>query len=528
MSRLFSLAAVSLGLFLAACGGGGGTFVIPPTPAGPFSVASLKGQYAFSMSGVDPRGAYIARVGSFVADGNGNITGGLEDVLSLGSGLPASVVSFSSGAYTVQPNGRAVMTLVSTNGALLLSMTLKSSSAGLMIQTDLNASSSGSFNLQTPADFSTAGINGKYVFDFSGISFSGSLAAPISIIGQLSANGGGQITGGTLDENDGNSATGPSGAMAIAANTYQLDATHGTTFGRASMTVNGRAYALYIVDHTHFKALEEDGLGGSSGDAVLQAGTLPAQNSAFTGGFVYLVGGASLQGNRGPIARVARFTANGSGGIGAVSYDENNDGQPFHISQGSNISKAAYAIDTVNAGSGRGTFTFTDSTAGTFSYVFYLSSPTQGVVQDISSGIVADGTFQAQTGGPFTTAGSAGNYLFGWSGVQLGSSTATPFEEDFVGQYVQASGTTNNIAGSVDFVELGISSNNNPFINRGISGLLAVNGDGTANNSYTIVIGGSPSTTIHFQAYFANPGTVLLVCSDSTRTTAGVATQQTQ
>jgi hypothetical protein len=39
-------------------------------------------------------------------------------------------------------------------------------------------------------------------------------------------------------------------------------------------------------------------------------------------------------------------------------------------------------------------------------------------------------------------------------------------------------------------------------------------------------LGGSPSTTINFQTYFANPGTVLLVCSDSNRTTAGVVHQQ--
>jgi hypothetical protein len=74
-------------------------------------------------------------------------------------------------------------------------------------------------------------------------------------------------------------------------------------------------------------------------------------------------------------------------------------------------------------------------------------------------------------------------------------------------------------------VELGISSNE-LFTNIGVGGTLTVNGDGTANNLYKFALGGSSSTTINFQAYFANPATVLLVSSDSARTTAGIAVQQ--
>src|SRR5690242_7122634 len=71
------LLAVALASFAAACSSGGSSFPTPPPPTGKFSNASLKGTYAFSMSGTDASaniGAFIARVGSFVADGSGGIS----------------------------------------------------------------------------------------------------------------------------------------------------------------------------------------------------------------------------------------------------------------------------------------------------------------------------------------------------------------------------------------------------------------------------------------------------------------------
>jgi hypothetical protein len=526
VKRLLLLATAALAGFLAGCGGGG-SGPTPPPPAGGFANSSLKGQYTFSMSGVDPTGAYLARTGSFIADGNGNITGGIEDVVSLGSGSPPSLVAFASGTYQVQANGRGLIVFqVSTGGTLQVNMAMSSVSQGYLVQTDLNATSSGSFNLATPADFANTMLNGKYVFDFSGVSFGVNTVAPLSVIGQMAADGNGNVTGGLEDTNDGNVAA-PSGATAIPAGTYAVDANaNGTTFGRGTMAFGGRAFAFYIVDNTRIKVLEEDTVGGSSGDAVLQSGTIPTSNAGFTGGFTYLVGGSATTGNFGPDARVARFTASGTGTIGAISYDENNDGSYNHISQGSNISNATYAIDTTNAGSGRGTFTFKDSSSGTFTYVFYTISATQGVIQDTSSGLVADGTLLAQTAGPFTLSGSAGAYAFNWSGVELGSNTAVPFEEDFTGQYGLTSASTSNISGVVDYVELGLNGNN-LFTNVGLSGTLTITGDGTMNNTYKVLLSGSPSTTLTFQTYFAGPTTLLMVCSDNTRTTAGISVQQT-
>ncbi|MGA2300526.1 MAG: hypothetical protein ABSG77_07520 [Candidatus Acidiferrum sp.] len=520
MKRLPWLTTLMLAAVLSACSGGGSN-IPPPPPAGGFSVSSLKGYYAFSMSGLDTSGAYLARTGSFVADGAGNITSAMEDVVDLSAGAPTEV-TFAPGSYSVQANGRGVIVLKDNSGnGLTLTMVLQSSSQGFLLQTDtglIGTGSLGSFNLQTTTDFAATALNGNYIFDFSGESLTGATPTVVSTIGNISATGNGIITGGVIDINDGNA--GVSSAVNILPGSYTLDPANGATFGRGTAVFAGHTFAFYIVDATRIKFLQEDSQGGSSGDAFLQSGAIPTQDSGFTGSFAYLVGGSSTVG---PDAAVARFAADGKGGIGAISYDENNNGSLRHISQGSNISNASYAIDTVNAGSGRGTFTFTDSTNGTFTYVFYLISPTSGVIQDVSSGFVADGTLLAQTGSSFTLAGLAGNYVFNWSGVDISSYSV----ENYVGQYALANSASNNISGVLDGTSLGINGVAS-YPNSGVQGTLTINSGGSANNTYQIAAGSSVSPTYDFQAYIVDANTLLLVGTDKTRVLAGIVSRQSQ
>jgi hypothetical protein len=525
MRRVLFVPLIVLLTGLAGCGGSGGG-ITPPPPMGNFSNASLYGQYAFSMNGVEAvSGAYVARIGSFSANGKGQITAGLEDVLNLSTGEAPSLIPLANGTYQIQENGRGIMTLYTTTGASLqLSFSLSSNDQGFLVQTDENAATSGSFHLQTPADFSTNAINGKYVFDFSGISFAGAAPSPISIIGQLATDGQGTVTGGTIDVNDG--AFMPSGATPVAPDTYQIDTNgNGTNFGRGMLSFNGRTFAFYIVDNSRVEFLEEDALGGTAGQGVLQTGAIPTQNSQFMGSYILLTAGAATTGKFGPDGRAGRYTADGAGGIGSISFDDNNNGNYTHVSSG--VSETSYAIDTKNAGSGRGTFTFKSSSLGTLSYVFYLSSPTQAVVQDVSAGIVGDGPMLAQIAGPFTNTSVAGNYILLWDGEQIINPSS--FLEEFVGQFIQSTATSSNLTGTVDYIELGLDqSNSGATLNAGISGTLSINGDGTLNNGYKIAVGGTSPFTINFVTYFADNGTALMLCSDSNRTTAGQIVQQAE
>src|SRR5256885_9405705 len=67
--------------FCVACGSGSKSPIF--VPKGNFSNASLSGQYVYQISGFDFRnngnGLPYREAGVFVADGNGNITGGADD-----------------------------------------------------------------------------------------------------------------------------------------------------------------------------------------------------------------------------------------------------------------------------------------------------------------------------------------------------------------------------------------------------------------------------------------------------------------
>jgi hypothetical protein len=504
---------------LAACGGGAPT---PTPPSGGFSNASLKGQYAFSLTGVEiENGAYAARIGSFTADGAGNIGAGLEDQLNLSAGQPASQISFTGGTYQIQNTGTGTISLQAASGTLQLSVVLQSASTGFVVETDLGAATSGSIHLQTASDFSLSGLTNQYVFELYGVTFVPSTAAPLSLIGEFNANGGGAVTGGVMDIDNGNQT--PSGATPIPATSYAMDPSNGATFGRGTMTLNGYDLAFYIVDSTHLVLLEEDTAGGSAGDAYLQSASIPTQNSQLTGSFVYQMNGLFTKGTQGPISRVARFTTDGSGVLTAVTLDTSYNGNYTHSAQASSTS---YAMDTSNAGSGRGTFGFTAS-GFVASNVFYLISPTQALVQETSPGVIAVGPMMAQGAGPFALSGLTGNFVLIWNGVQLGANTAIPIQESFAGQFALANTSNNNISGAIDYTEMGLTGNS-LFTDVTLGGTLTINGDGTTNNLYKFAVIGSPSITVNFEAYFASPSTVFLVTQDNNRTFIGTLVQQSQ
>jgi hypothetical protein len=512
VKRLILSLATGLALLAAACGGGSSTPTpVPPTPAG-FSNGSLTGQYAFEMSGTDLNGAFISRVGTFTADGNGNITVAIEDVNDAGA---FSFVQFTGGTYSIGADGRGTLTLTgggTLGGGLGLNIALSTTKTGLAVQTDGNATSSGSFDLQTASAFSLPSLTGQYAFDLAGIDTN---SAPLSLVGEFAMNGAGGLTSGLIDTNDG-SAAAPVGPTALGASSFQMDPTFGSSNGRGSGVINGQTVAFYIVDGTRFKMIEEDTLAVTVGDAFQQSGTIPTQASALTGNFAFIISAAAVTGNFGNIARVgsAGFSA---GALGSVSLDDNNSGKYSKLTGDA----GTYTIDST--GSGRGTMTFTDSSFGTFTYVFYLSSPTQGVVLETSTGVVGAGSMSAQPSS-VATASLAGNYVFNWSGVTIPSSGNIGFEEDFVGEYALSS--TGAISGTADFTELGSTST--PLF-TGVPMTGTFNAGGTGRNTYQAMLSpgnGAPSVTINFAAYVVSANTIYLVTTDSTRVTAGTVTAQ--
>lgn len=526
MRRLALLFSIAVAAFAASCGGG--STPAPPPPVGGFSNADLNGQYAFLMSGTDS-GGFFGRVGVFIADGAGHITGGIEDV-NTSSG--EQTLAFSSSGYSVQADGRGTVQLTNQTGTLTFSVTLLSPSQGYIVQTDAIATASGTFNLQTPSAFTATAINGSYVFDLTGIAPDTSNPPNFfsdSIVGQLIANNG-AIVNGVADENFDASLSGPQ--LIANTGTSTLDPANGATFGRGTLTYNlgGSTfnYIYYIVDANRIRMMETGSTALTLGDAVAQLNP-PTTNAAFTGSFVYLAGGSSAK-TGGSLTRIGRFTSNGNGGLTAIAGDTNDSGLVAQAPSGS-LSMTTYDIDQNFVGSGRGTATYTDSKLGTFSFIFYMTSPSTGVIQDVSQNNIADGSIVAQTGGPFSIGNLSGNWGFNWSGISTNSSTQLTAEEDYVGQAALTNSSSNNLTGAVDFSEF--SSNNGVFLNVIVNGPgLAIGGDGTtgdgSRNTLQAKINSNPSGTIKFAAYLINPNTVFVAGTDSNRVIAGTLSRQSK
>jgi hypothetical protein len=533
MQRIFIAGTLALGFHAAACGGGNGTFTPTPTPTptpqGSYSLASLNGTYAFSMSGTDNfQGLAISRIGSFHADGQGNITMAIEDVNDGGSFSTFNFTAAPASTYTMSSDGRGVLTLSHpdvTNPSVAdnftFSIVLDSTSGGLMVETDGSSTMSGNFRLQNiSSTFAPA-----YAFDVTGVDLGNQTSA--SFVGRFTTNGVSGVTGGQVDINDGASS---SGVITLQPGTIALDATNFSNFGRGTLTLNttlnsqvlNLSYVFYVVDGSHLVLVENDTLAATSGSAIAQTAA-PTAVAAFPGSFVFAVGGAAIsQGVFGGLARVGRFTSDANGAITNLSVDEDFSGGINTFPKSGGFSNVALTIDA--AGTGRGTLNFTDvSRNQAFQYVFYMASATQGFIQDDSANVVADGSITAQSG-TFTAALMAGSYAINWSGVNLSNG----FEEDFVGVIPVSSSGSNNISGGVvDFTELG---DGKVFTGIPVNGLLTLQGDGTLGgaqgNAMQLTTTQTPSTTFNFRAYVVNDNTIILVGVDNVRVVIGTAVRQ--
>jgi hypothetical protein len=470
------------------------------------------------MSGTDAGGgpsvgAPISRIGSFTSDGNGNITGAMEDVNEDGA---INTITFqpSGSSYTIQSNGQGTLTLaVSSTVALKFSIALSTSSQGFMIETDGGFSASGGFQTQSiSTTFSPA-----YAFDFSGSDIT-SNGGSISLVGQFNTNTTNLITGGSLDVND--DAT-LSGQQSITSVSILQDSANFATFGRGSFSINGLLFFFYVTDASHMVVLEEDNQFATVGSAIAQT-SVPTNTSGLNGSFVFLVGGGAISNNStlGPITRAGRFTSDGTGNLTNIYLDQNYSGTHKTFPQ-STATSPIIAIDS--AGSGRGTVQFTDSSSGqVFSYIFYLYSATSGFIQDVGNLDIADGSIYLQSGSPFTLSSLGGKFIANWSGINGNNS----FEEDFNGQFTLSSATSNNVSGSVDYAELG-SSNNQIVTGAALTGTLTINGDGTLGgtkaNTAVIQAGGQ---NFSFNAYIIDNKSILLIGTDSTHVVVGTVINQ--
>lgn len=208
-------------------------------PNARFDLTALNGDFAFLLAGTAPSGP-IATAGSFVADGNGNLTTGVLDENVNGASTTALSLT---GIYTVAAAGRGTATFVTAGRTYSLVFYLGpvgGNATAVFQEIDTGIASDGNFAAQQSGPFTLASIAGNYAIETTGISG----ATLQSSTGQVSANAAGLITAGNIDTNLGGALT---TGQAVTGSYTAPDAT-----GRATLSLNSNTpnYAAYVVSPT--------------------------------------------------------------------------------------------------------------------------------------------------------------------------------------------------------------------------------------------------------------------------------------
>ena len=428
-----------------------------------FGNASLQGSYAFSMSGRVISGNTVrARAGSFTA-ANGQIIGGFEDINPQPGTITGTPIQFS-GTYSIGPDGRGTMAFCEPSTSNSCSPSGQTSQFRIVVDSaqvaqiiefspsNSNAAltaASGEMDLQPDASsFNNAGLTGTYSFNFAGFS---SATAAQSEVGEFSTNGSGVITGGEIDINNG-------GVQPILSTSTYSVSSNGR--GTATIITSGGTFkfAVYMISANRAKFIETDASPILIGDAYKQQSIVSWGVNSLSGAYVF---GTSGMGAGGEVTDLVSFTsaANGTVTAGSVTIDDNNAGT---VTSTPSLS-GSYTFDV--SGNGRGTLTIPGHT-----YVFYMISTGQAVVQETTTGIVSHGSMVQPAAGPFSLTSVEFSFALNLAGTDgLGK------EQDFGGQL-----TTNGVglvkSGSLDVNDFGTTTGATGVSNLGTYAVNTVTG----------------------------------------------------
>jgi hypothetical protein len=338
---------------------------------------ALSGNYAFSFNGynngsacqaLQPAPCLVTMAGSFIADGNGNLTSGVVDLNSNGVNhinLPLGAGS----VYDVTANGLGTLTVVTSQGTFNFSVSVSSTGNGRLIQnnTDPNTRGSGVIYVQDPTSFKLP-AQGGYAFGLSGADANGGRQASAGAFVLTSL---GTINGGMRDSNDKGTVTSSQSFNG----TFQSPS---NTTGRGTFAVTAGGvtlnYAYYAVNISQFVVVGTDPL---SANNPLALGTMLVEtsttftNSSLKGVSAFQLNGVSSSAPKRDGSGGAAFAAdttvgvfNNPAGAGAGSFagDENVGGA---------MSQPNYAVTYTVANNGRAVL----SNFGTVGPVIYITSP---------------------------------------------------------------------------------------------------------------------------------------------------------
>ena len=466
-----------------------------------FGNAVLSGQYVFSTTGRTTAKAFWARVGNFSA-GSGSLTG-IEDTNQGGSSNKVTTQRTFSGSYSVGPDGRGTMQFCENSSptcplgsasatSFFRIVVISPQQVHLIEFSSPTAPSPGSTSitaggemiLQDPTVYSARNqsLSGTYSFNFNGVSSSGTEE---SVVGEFMSDGFGNVSAGSqvapfvpgeIDIN----ANGP---VPVPGTTYSIN-----TNGRGTMTLNGFTFSIYPINAGRAKFIEIDAPAPPATTSILAGEAYIQQSSLNCGWSSNALSGLTVLETTGNssgvvVQDVASFSAS-NGAVSSVSMDQNSSGiytQP--VGTGADN----YAMDPC----GRGTL----SVAG-HSYVYYIISTSNAVVQEVTSGVVAYGFLLPSQGGPFADATLTGSYAFRLGGTDASGSAGN--REDFDGQ-LTSSGLGTGLTGTSDLNDFGATQ----------TGIGIANGmyiaSGGIRGTMALPFASTPATTRNLVFYMVNP-----------------------
>jgi hypothetical protein len=397
--------------------------------------APLSGQYAFLVQGFgDASGDQVAIIGSFVTDGMGNITSGVEDINGPPGGtgafpisLPAELTftgTYSAGTGTESPGLMIFNNSAGFSNEFTFSTGTLSSgvpTVGRMTEWDDSSGSnsqraSGSFYLQNTSAFALSSISGPYAFQFFG-----QQTAPGSwyvTTGAFTADGSGNLNPGELDVNVPSSGPArhiPSFTGTLATNTP--NPTDTTAFGQLVVTftsgISQTGY-LYVVSPTQALFMEADyeNVSGLEAGQILAQSTPPFSNASLNGVSVEYEQGLGTTAGR-PLAAIGLVTF----GSGTANFSRDIDDSGT-LDGGTTTPQTELATFPSVASDGRAVIAGSPESA-----VVYLLSANEGFLMSTTTSATM-GFFQPQSG-PFSAGSINGNYFGGSPPPSLGQLTPT-------------------------------------------------------------------------------------------------------
>ncbi|MGC2333439.1 MAG: hypothetical protein WA581_18460 [Candidatus Acidiferrales bacterium] len=471
-----------------------------------YSNHSLNGPFAFSYSGNDSDG-FMAAAGSFVADGGGNITSGIEDIDSFLLGVSTGV-SFT-GTYVVGPDGRTTATVDTGHGVATWQFALTTNQHAVMIRFDSNkvGSGSGTIDQQNLNDLTTSPtvVMGPYAFSASGTDGS---FKPMALAGEFTSTGSNVLTasGSMVDVNDGGSVTTESPSVNGG---YTLDTANSGT-GRGTLTLPSTTasqlqFAFYVIDSTHLHIIEIDGNDFLAGDMYTGAGS----GASFAGTYVFTAGGTSTTGVGGAYAEGGVFVSDGSSITGGA-LDTNDAGT---VTTNATVSTGAFSV---NGATGRIDLTL----SGSSEFAAYQTAEGTAVMVELDSAGISTGLAYSQVTADADVAPTPGSFAFLLGGQGMFHEVSGSAQPDTEGQ-LDLDGAAIS-GGNFDINNFNATYKSDP-VNTTNSTVTApgTNGRGTA-----VLEGENPDVTYNLVYYLIDGNTALLFDQDATRVGIGSIARQ--